>query len=131
MGIRTLAILIGVLLTSASSAQEVGDAAAGEAVFKKCITCHAVGDNARNKVGPVLNGVVGRTAGTFPEFRYSEAMVKAGEGGLTWTPENLAKYLHSPKELVPGNKMSFPGLKEQADIDNVIAYLATMPATPQ
>lgn len=131
MGIRTLAILIGVLLTSASSAQEVGDAAAGEAVFKKCITCHAVGDNARNKVGPVLNGVEGRTAGTFPEFRYSEAMVKAGEGGLTWTPENLAKYLHAPKELVPGNKMSFAGLKEQADIDNVIAYLATMPATPQ
>lgn len=131
MGIRTLAVLIGVLLTSASSAQEMGDAAAGEAVFKKCMTCHAVGDNARNKVGPVLNGIVGRTAGTVPEFRYSEAMVKAGEGGLTWTPENLAKYLHEPKEFVPGNKMSFAGLKEETDIANVIAYLATMPATPQ
>lgn len=131
MGIRTLAVLIGVLLTSASSAQDMGDAAAGEAVFKKCMTCHAVGDNARNKVGPVLNGVVGRTAGTVPDFRYSEAMVKAGEGGLTWNPENLAKYLHEPKEFVPGNKMSFAGLKEDADIANVIAYLATMPATPQ
>jgi cytochrome c len=131
MGIRTLAILMGVLLTSASFAQEAGNASAGEAVFKKCMGCHAVGENARNKVGPVLNGVVGRVAGSLPDFRYSEAMVKAGTDGLTWTPENLAKYLHAPKEVVPGNKMSFPGLQDQADIDNLIAYLATMPATPQ
>ena len=131
MGIRSLTILFGVLLTSASSAQEVGDAVAGEAVFKKCMACHAVGDGARNKVGPVLNGVVGRPAGTFPEFRYSEAMVTAGAGGLVWTPEDLAKYLIAPKEFVPGNKMAFAGLKEQADIDNVIAYLATFPAPPQ
>ena len=131
MGIRSLMILFGVLLTSASSAQEAGDAVAGETVFKKCMSCHAVGDGARNKVGPVLNGVVGRTAGTFPEYRYSEAMVAAGTGGLVWTPENLAKYLAAPKEFVPGNKMAFAGLKEQADIDNVIAYLATLPAAPQ
>lgn len=131
MVIRSLAILIGVLLTSASSAQEVGDAVAGEAVFKKCMTCHAVGEGARNKVGPVLNGIVGRPAGTFPDFHYSPAMLKAGEDGVIWTPENLAKYLLAPKEFVPGNKMAFPGLKEQADIDNVIAYLATLPAPPQ
>lgn len=131
MGIRSLTILFGVLLTSASSAQEVGDPVAGEAVFKKCMACHAVGDGARNKVGPVLNGVVGRPAGTFPEFRYSEAMVAAGAGGLVWTPEDLAKYLIAPKEFVPGNKMAFAGLKEQTDIDNVIAYLATLPAPPQ
>ena len=131
MGIRGLTILFAVLLTSASSAQEGGDAVAGEAVFKKCMTCHAVGEGARNKVGPVLNGVVGRPAGTFPEFRYSEAMVAAGAGGLVWTPENLASYLLAPKEFVPGNKMAFAGLKEQADIDNVIAYLATLPAPPQ
>lgn len=131
MGIRSLTILIGLLLTSASSAQEAGDAAAGETVFKKCMTCHAVGEGARNKVGPVLNGVVGRQAGTFPDFRYSEAMVKAGADGLMWTPEDLAKYLAAPKEVVPGNKMAFAGLKDQADIDNVIAYLATLPAPPQ
>ena len=131
MGIRSLVILMGLLLTSASSAQQPGDAAAGETVFKKCMTCHAVGDGARNKVGPVLNGIVGRPAGTFPEFRYSEAMIKAGADGLVWTPEELAKYLHAPKEFVPGNKMAFAGLKDQADIDNVIAYLATLPAPPQ
>jgi cytochrome c len=130
MGIRGVTILIGLLLASASmsSAQEAGDATAGATVFKKCMGCHAVGEGARNKVGPVLNGVVGRQAGTFPDFRYSDAMVKAGEGGLTWTAENLAKYLHAPKDVVPGNKMAFPGLKEQADIDNVIAYLASLPA---
>jgi cytochrome c len=128
MGIRGVTILIGLLLASASSAQEVGDATAGATVFKKCMGCHAVGEGARNKVGPVLNGVVGRQAGTFADFRYSDAMVKAGQGGLTWTPEMLAKYLHSPKDLVPGNKMAFPGLKEQADIDNVVAYLASLPA---
>ena len=131
MGIRSLTILIGLLITSAASAQEAGDAAAGETVFKKCMTCHAVGEGARNKVGPVLNGVVGRQAGTFPDFRYSEAMVTAGAGGLMWTPEDLAKYLAAPKEFVPGNKMAFAGLKDQADIDNVIAYLATLPAPPQ
>jgi cytochrome c len=131
MGIRYLAILIGVLLTSASAGQEVGDARAGETVFRKCMTCHAVGQGARNKVGPVLNGVVGRQAGTFPEFRYSPAMVKAGEDGLAWTPENIAQYLMAPKQFVPGNKMAFAGLKDQAEIDNVIAYLATFPPPEQ
>lgn len=130
MVIRSLTILIGVLLASPSMAQQAGDAAAGETVFNKCQGCHAVGEGARNKAGPVLNGVVGRQAGTFPEFRYSPAMVKAGEDGLMWTPEDLAKYLMSPRDFVPGNKMAFPGLKDQADIDNVIAYLATLPTTP-
>ena len=128
MSIRSLVILMGLLLTSVSSAQQPGDAAAGQGVFQKCMACHAVGEGARNKIGPVLNGVVGRQAGTFEGFRYSQAMVKAGADGLVWTPETLAKYLHSPKELVPGNKMNFAGFKEQADIDNVIAYLATLPA---
>jgi cytochrome c len=130
MDIRSLAILIGVLLTSTSSAQEVGDAAAGEAVFRKCMSCHAVGEGARNKIGPVLNGIVGQPAGTLPDFQYSPAMVEAGENGLLWTPENLASYLSAPKEFLPGNKMAFPGLREQADIDNVIAYLASV-TTPR
>lgn len=131
MGIRSLVILIGALLTSAAPAQEMGDAAAGETVFKKCMSCHAVGEGARNKVGPVLNGIVDRQAGTFPEYRYSPAMVKAGEDGLVWTADELAKFLASPKEHLPGTKMAFAGLKEQADIDNVIAYLATLPAPAQ
>lgn len=130
MDIRSLAILIGVLMTSTSSAQEVGDAVAGEVVFRKCMSCHAVGEGARNKIGPVLNGIVGQPAGTLPDFQYSPAMVEAGENGLLWTPENLASYLSAPKEFLPGNKMAFPGLREQADIDNVIAYLASV-TTPR
>lgn len=130
MDIRSLAVLIVVLLTGTSSAQEAGDAAAGEAVFRKCMSCHAVGEGARNKVGPVLNGIIGQPAGTLSGFQYSPAMVEAGEAGLIWTPENLASYLHAPREFLPGNKMAFPGLRDQADIDNVIAYLASV-TTPR
>jgi cytochrome c len=126
MGIRNLAIILGVLLTSASAAQEMGDAAAGKTVFGKCSGCHSVGEGAKNKVGPVLNGVVGRQAGTFAGFNYSAAMKKAGQDGLVWTPKNLDAYLQSPKDVVPGNKMAFAGLKAQADRANVIAYLITL-----
>jgi cytochrome c2 len=129
MEIRTLAIIIGVLLTSASTAQEMGDPAAGQTVFRKCMSCHAVGEGARNKVGPELNGVVGRKAGGLEGYKYSPAMMKAGEEGMTWTSENLHAFLESPKTFLPGTKMAFPGLKEQADRDNVIAYLGTFSAT--
>jgi cytochrome c2 len=105
-----------------------GDAVAGEAVFKRCASCHAVGPDARNKVGPELNGLIGRVAGTVPDYRYSDAMVEAGTGGLTWTAEELHAFLTAPKEKVPGTKMSFAGLKSQEDLDNVVAYLATFAA---
>ncbi|MFD1696224.1 c-type cytochrome [Roseibium aestuarii] len=101
-----------------------GDPAAGEKVFKKCAACHAVGEGAKNKVGPELNELIGRTAGTLPDFKYSKAMIKAGGDGLVWTPETLATYLAKPKDMVPGTKMAFAGLKSDADLDNVIAYLA-------
>lgn len=124
--ITTAAALAVALAGFASApAMAAGDPAAGETVFKKCMACHAAGENAKNKVGPVLNGVVGRTAGTFEGFNYSPAMKDAGAGGLVWTPEQLGVFLSAPKDLVPGTKMSFAGLKEQADRDNVIAYLLT------
>ncbi|MDK1388997.1 cytochrome c family protein [Sinorhizobium sp. 8-89] len=102
-------------------AQE-GDAEAGAVVFKKCSVCHVV-DKDTNKVGPSLNHVMGRTAGTHPNFRYSPAMVEAGKGGLVWDEATLREYLQNPKAKVKGTKMVFPGLKEEADISNVIAYL--------
>jgi cytochrome c len=100
-----------------------GDPAEGEKVFKKCRACHEIGDGAKNKVGPVLNGVIGRTAGTAPDFKYSKAMVEAGEGGLVWSNETIGEYLVKPKDFVPKNKMAFAGLKKPEDIENVIAYL--------
>lgn len=131
MGIRSLTIMMVALLTSASTAEEMGDAAAGETAFKVCASCHAVGEGARNRVGPVLNGVIDRQAGTYPDFRYSSAMVEAGEGGLIWTTEKLSEFLHAPKELVPGTRMTFAGIQDQAEIDNIIAYLKTLPGAPE
>ncbi len=105
---------------SASAALADGDAAAGEATFKICKVCHQVGESAKNFVGPVLNGVVGRKAGSYPGYNYSEANKNSG---ITWDEATLTKYLHNPREVVPGTKMAFPGLQKDQDIANVIAYL--------
>ncbi|WP_212523427.1 c-type cytochrome [Actibacterium sp. MT2.3-13A] len=97
----------------------------GEKVFKKCKACHQVGDDAKHRTGPILNGVVGRTAGTAEGFKYSGGVVDAGAGGLVWTPEKLDEFLSNPKGYIQGNKMSFAGLKKDEDRAAVIAYLST------
>lgn len=84
-----------------------------------------VGEGAKPKTGPVLNGVIGRTAGTTEGFKYSKAMIGAGEEGLVWTVEKLDEYLTNPRQFVKGNRMSFAGLKRDKDRADVIAYLAT------
>jgi cytochrome c len=108
--------------TLASSQSQAQDAAAGEKVFTKCKACHNA-DVDKNKIGPSLHGVIGRTAGTHPDFKYSTAMVDAGKSGVVWDEPTLTKYLHDPKAMVKGTKMAFPGLKKDEDIANVIAYL--------
>jgi cytochrome c len=123
--IKALAFGAIALAISAGSAYAAGDAAAGEAIFKKCSTCHAVGPGAASKVGPELNDVVGRTAGTAEGFKYSDALIAAGKGGLVWTPEKLDAWLKKPKDVVAGTKMTFAGLADQGEVDNVIAYLLT------
>ena len=99
------------------------DATKGEVVFKKCAICHEVGPTAKVKVGPILNDVIGRQAGTLPGFAYSPGMKEAGEKGLAWNDESLGKYLENPKEFVPKNKMAFVGLKKEDERADVIAYL--------
>ncbi len=94
-------------------------------MFRKCAVCHAVGENAKNKMGPELNELIGRTAGGLDGFNYSKAMKQAGENGLVWNSETLHQYLADPRAMVPGNKMAFPGLKKQDELDDVIAYLKT------
>jgi cytochrome c len=108
------ALLVGSVVNAAD------DAAAGEKVFAQCAACHTVGASAQNSVGPVLNGVVGRAAGTYPGYRYSSAMRKSG---LTWDEATLKQYLRGPDKMVPGTKMAFPGLSSDDDLANVIAYL--------
>jgi cytochrome c len=96
------------------------DAAAGEKDFLVCRACHQIGPNAKNAIGPVLNGVVGRKAGSYAGYSYSEANESSG---LVWTPEELDKYLTSPQATVPHTKMIFPGLKDAQKRKDVIAFL--------
>jgi cytochrome c len=122
-----LATVAAICLFSAPAMAQ-GDAAAGEKAFGKCKICHQVGDSAKNQVGPQLNGVVGRKAGSVEGYSYSPAMKEAGEKGTTWTEENIAKYIENPKEFIPKNKMAFVGLKNEKERADVIAYLQKFPA---
>ncbi|TKT69378.1 cytochrome c family protein [Aquamicrobium sp. LC103] len=122
--ISLLSVLSVMALTAGGAHAQ--DAAAGEKVFAKCKACH-VADEDTNKVGPSLKGIMGRTAGTHEGFRYSPAMVKAGEEGLVWDDAKLAEYLHAPRTMIKGTKMAFAGLKKDDEIANVIAYLKQFP----
>ena len=110
------------VVTFSTNSSQAQDAAAGEKVFTKCKVCH-VAEEDTNKIGPSLHGVIGRTAGTHPDFKYSEAMIAAGASGVKWDEPTLTTYLHDPKAMVKGTKMAFPGLKKDEDVANVIAYL--------
>lgn len=118
----TTTVLIFASLSLGAAPSQAGDAAAGEKVFNKCKACHQVGEKAKIRVGPVLNGIVGRAAGSDESFRYSDAL---SESGLTWDEATLADFLADPKATVPGNKMAFPGLRKEEEIANVIAFLAS------
>jgi cytochrome c len=113
-------LVAGAAFLASVGAALAQDAAAGEKVFSKCKICHQVGEGAKNMVGPVLNGVVGRPAGSYEGYHYSDANKNSG---ITWDEANLKEYLKDPKAKVPGTKMVFPGLKSDDDIANVIAYL--------
>ena len=120
-------LAVGALLPRLALAAE-GNAKEGEDVFKKCRACHEVGPEAKTKLGPVLNGVIGRKAGTIEGFTYSPANKKAGEDGWVWTEDKILKYLENPREAMPGNRMAFAGLSEEQDRLDVVAYLKTFSA---
>lgn len=109
-------VAIALLVAPAFAA---GDTAKGEKVFAKCKACHTT-EAGKNRVGPTLAGVFGRTAGTVEGFKFSDAMKGSG---IVWSDETIAQYLEAPKTFIPGNKMAFPGLKQPADRDDVIAFL--------
>lgn len=120
-----LALVCGLALLATAPAHAAGDPDKGAAVFKKCSVCHMVGDGAKNRVGPELNAVLGRTAGSLDGFKYSPSMQKAGADGLVWSAETLDAYLTAPKTYVKGNRMAFPGLPKAEDRADLIAYLET------
>ena len=114
-----LVAMAAVAVLSAGSAQ-AQDAAAGEKVFLKCRACHQVGETAKNGQGPVLNGLIGRKAGTVEGYNYSDANKNSG---LTWDEATFKEYIKNPKAKIPGTKMIFPGLTSQKEIDDIFAYL--------
>ncbi len=113
--------LLGATMASAQDAEN------GAEVFKRCRACHDVGEKAKNKVGPILNGIIGRKAGTIDGFKYSDANLKAGADGWVWTEEKMMEYLLYPRAAMPGNKIAFAGLKDEMDRKDLIAYLKKFP----
>jgi len=112
-------------------AAEIGDAEAGAALFKKnCASCHEIGDGAKNRIGPRLNGLFGRTAGTVEDVKYSPNMVRMGNDGLTWTARTLDAYIENPRALVSKTRMSFRGMADAQQRADVIAYLRDFSASP-
>lgn len=133
MRVRALAgsaLIVAILIVGGvEGASAAGDAAKGQLLFKNtCALCHlakadATTADAAMRIGPNLFGVVGRPAGTLKGFHYSQAMRNSG---LTWTNDNLQRYVHAPQVTVPNVRMSFRGLANQNDVDNVIAFLNTL-----
>jgi cytochrome c len=111
------AVVASLAMGTAAQAQDV---AAGEQSFKKCLPCHSVGPGAKNKVGPELNGLDGRKAGTAPDYSYSDANKNSG---ITWNKEVFEEYIADPRAKIPGTKMIFPGIKNDKERDNLWAYL--------
>jgi len=119
-----LSALIFGLPAVASAQQPTGDAAKGEQIFKTCGICHEIGPTAKVKVGPPLNGIVGRPWASWPGYGYSQGLQDGKAKGNVWTAALIEKWLENPRALVPGTKMIFPGLKTADQRANVIAYLS-------
>lgn len=121
MAHRSLLIVSAVIfgLTAASGAMADGNAKKGKRVFNKCKTCHVI-DKKKNRIGPHLVGLFGRKAGSVKGFKYSKAMAKSG---IVWDEKTLDAYVTKPKKFIPGNKMTFAGLKKEKQRKDLIAYL--------
>ena len=110
-----------------ASAAIAQDVAAGKTSFNKCMACHAIGEGAKNKVGPELNGIDGRKSGTAPDYSYSDANKNSG---ITWNEALFKEYIKDPKAKIPGTKMIFAGIKDEQKIKDLIAYLHTFDKAP-
>jgi cytochrome c len=113
-----LIVLASSAIVPAALAQ---DATAGKASFNKCLACHAIGEDAKNKVGPELNGLDGRKSGSAPDYNYSEANKNSG---ITWNEANFKEYIKDPKAKIPGTKMFFAGIKNEKEVNDLWAYIS-------
>jgi cytochrome c len=118
----TLSALVIIASTATASSALAQDVAAGKTSFNKCLPCHSIGDGAKNKVGPELNGLDGRKTGTAPGYSYSDANKNSG---ITWNKEQFLEYIKDPKAKIPGTKMTFAGIKNEKEAENLWAYLSS------
>jgi cytochrome c len=113
-------VMLFLFFAASIPAAQAADPVAGEKVFKRCLACHMIGEDAKTRVGPVLNGLIGRKAGSYEGFKYTEANKNSG---LVWDEATLAKYLKNPRATIPGTSMTFVGIKKDEEIEDLIAYL--------
>ncbi|ESR27263.1 c-type cytochrome [Lutibaculum baratangense] len=118
-----VAALVAVLLLAGPAAAEARGAGDGEALFRACRGCHELGEGARHGIGPHLDGLFGRIAGSLEGYRYSSAMGRVGEAGLVWDAATLDRYLEKPQAFVPGTRMSYRGMPGEQDRAALIAWL--------
>jgi cytochrome c len=119
MTIKKLSIAAALLAVSSGLAS-AQDLAAGATSFKKCLACHDIGETAKNKVGPQLNGLDGRASGSASGYNYSDANKKSG---ITWNEATFLEYIKDPRAKIPGTKMIFPGIKNETEAKDLWAYL--------
>lgn len=124
-----LSAVVAVFCTAAA-ADEFGDPEAGKKVYNQCKRCHQVGDGAKHRIGPHLNGIFGRQAGTHDGFKYSKGLQRAGTHGLEWHADTLNAFVENPRALASGTRMSFAGVKDEEDRLNLVAYLRTFSDDP-
>jgi cytochrome c len=117
----TLSVLAAFMSMAGVSGALAQDLAAGETSFKKCLACHSIGEGAKNKVGPVLNGLDGRHSGSVEGFSYSDANKNSG---ITWSKEQFLDYIKDPKAKIPGTKMAFAGIKNETEANDLWAYIS-------
>ena len=113
-----LAVVTSLIAASSAPAQDI---AAGKTSFNKCLACHAIGEGAKYKVGPELNGLNGRKSGTAEGYSYSDANKNSG---ITWSKEVFLEYIKDPKAKIPGTKMAFAGIKNEKEANDLWAYIA-------
>jgi cytochrome c len=117
----TLSALVIVAASASAPAALAQDAAAGKTAFNKCMACHSIGEGAKNKVGPELNGLDGRKSGTAPDYNYSDANKNSG---ITWNEAQFKEYIKDPKAKIPGTKMVFAGIKTEKEVNDLWAYIS-------
>ena len=117
-------IFLVTLIYGGAYAENLISISSGAKIFKKCQVCHQIGEGAKNRVGPQLNDIFGRSAGGLPGVRYSKSMIRAGEEGLVWNSETLNSFIENPKRLIAKTRMSFRGLKKEDERKNLLLYLS-------